>query len=866
MINVVAAELPIGTVTMFFSDVEGSTRLLQERGPEAYARLLAEHRRIVREACAVEGGIEVDNQGDAFFFAFRSAPGALAAARAVTSSLAPGPIQVRIGLHTGSPFVTQEGYVGEDVHLAARVAACGHGGQVLLSRATSEMVDGLLLTDLGEHRLKDIPGAVCIFQLGSERFPPLKTISNTNLPRPSSSFIGRERERRDVADALRRTRLLTLTGPGGSGKTRLALEVAATLVPSFKAGVFWVGLASLRDPALVIDTIAQILGATDGLAEHIGERELLLLLDNLEQVIEAAPELAALLGACPNLRVLVTSRELLCVQGEVEYAVPSLASAEAVALFCDRSQLEPSDEIAVLCASLDELPLAVELAAARAKALSPRQILERLSQRLDLLEGGRDADPRQRTLRATIGWSYDLLGTEDQHLFRALSVFSGGCTLEAVERVCDGSVNTLQLLVQKSLLRFSNERYWMLETIREYARERLDEADEAGRVARRHADYYLALLEERQPLILGRRRRELLVWFAHEEDNFRAALDHLEQAAPPDAARAADLLSSFWIPRGRLLEGRERLLCLLAHDGLTTDLRALLLENLADHEVQLGELDGAEVHAREAVALATEAGVQRALGFALHTLALVASRRGDLDEAIRLLTRVLEEVTDDEWLRAMALAELASFETDAGRDEEARRMLQEAGTTFRTAGDEANEASASVYLAHLELYAHDFQAAHKLAISVLEKVRATGDHRRGIEARNTLGFADLGLSHRSAARQAFAESLELVLAAGMMRHALLTETLAGIALAADTASARPAAQLRGAVTTLNEAFSRSPRLLQLERLLEQPLIDALGADEYTREHAIGTTMHIDDAIDLARTLIDPSRQEALAAP
>ena len=293
---------------------------------------------------------------------------------------------------------------------------------------------------------------------------------------------------------------MTLTGPGGSGKTRLALEAAATLVPSYKAGVFWIGLASLRDPALVTETISQTLGAKDGLAEHIGERELLLLVDNLEQVIEAAPQLSALLSACANLNVLVTSRELLRVRGEVEYAVPPLASPDAVALFCARSRLEPSEEIAELCVRVDELPLAVELAAARAKALSPRQILERLSQRLDLLEGGRDADPRQQTLRATIDWSHDLLSEEEQRVVRALSVFAGGCTLAAVEEVCSADIKTLQSLVEKSLLRFSNERYWMLETIRDYARERLDEAGETDALARRHADYHLALLEERQYL------------------------------------------------------------------------------------------------------------------------------------------------------------------------------------------------------------------------------------------------------------------------------------------------------------------------------------------------------------------------------
>ena len=338
------SELPTGTVTFLFTDVEGSTRLLHELGEEAYAEALAEHRRVVRNACAPEGGVEVDTQGDAFFFAFASAPIALAAAEAVTEALAPGPIQLRIGLHTGTPLVTNEGYVGDDVHLAARVAASGHGGQVVLSKTTADLV-GLSLTDLGEHRLKDIAEAVSIYQLGDVSFPPLKTISNTNLPRPASSFVGRRAELAEVLSRIEDgARLVTLLGPGGSGKTRLAIEAASTLVPKYKAGVFWVGLASLRDVALVSETIAQTLGAKDGLAAHIGARELLLLLDNLEQVIEVAPELSSLLAMCPNLTLLVTSRELLRVQGEVEYAVPPLAEPEAVSLFCERSQLEPSED------------------------------------------------------------------------------------------------------------------------------------------------------------------------------------------------------------------------------------------------------------------------------------------------------------------------------------------------------------------------------------------------------------------------------------------------------------------------------------------------------------------------------------------
>jgi predicted ATPase len=859
----VRGELPTGTVTLLFSDVEGSTALLHELGAEAYADVLAEHRRIVRAACTAEGGVEVDNQGDAFFFAFRSAPAALAAAQAVTDALAAGPIQVRIGLHTGTPLVTEEGYVGDDVHLAARVGASGHGGQVVLSRTTRELVDGLPLTDLGEHRLKDIPGAISIFQLGSERFPPLKTISNTNLPRPASSFIGRQRELSELLATIRSARLVTLTGPGGSGKTRLALEAATTLVPSYKAGVFWIGLAPLRDPALVSETIAQALGSKNGLAEHIGERELLLLLDNLEQVIQAAPQLSALLSACANLTMLVTSRELLRVQGEVEYAVSPLASPEAVTLFCERSRLEPSEEIAELCVRLDQLPLAIELAAARAKALSPRQILERLSQRLDLLKGGLDADARQQTLRATIDWSHDLLAEQEQRLFRSLAVFAGGCTLAAAEEVAGADLDTLQSLVEKSLLRFSSERYWMLETIRDYARERLDEAGETDALARRHADYHLALLEERQPLMLGSGRRELLVRFGEEEDNLRATLDYLEGAAPPDAARAAELLMSFWGPRGRLVEAQERLLRLLARTDFAAGTRALLLEHLSDTELRLGQLDSAESHAQEAVTLAQESGERRTLAFALRDLGVVASRRGEYDDAIRALTRVLEEAADDEWVRAIALGDLASFQMEAGRDEEARQLFLEASIGFHAIDDEANEAITSMCLAYLELYVRDFEAAYVVATSALEKVRAIGGLYGGIGARMVLGFAALGLGRRSEAREVFVESLDLVLAADTRSDAL-PETLTGIALAADTADARSAAQLRGAINKLDEPITRSPRHLQLERYLEQPLIAALGADEYANEQTLGAAMDTDDAIDLARTLTNPETQRAVA--
>ena len=854
-------ELPTGTVTFLFTDIEGSTKLLHELGTEAYDHALMEHRRALREACVRHGGVEVDTQGDAFFYAFPTAHGALDAASDSQQALVTGPISVRMGLHTGTPHLGSEGYIGDDVHLGARIAASAHGGQVVLSSATVELVS-LELADLGEHRLKDIPGAVSIFQLGSERFPPLKTISNTNLPRPASSFVGRDDELLEVLSRIEEgARLVTLTGPGGTGKTRLAIEAAATLVPEYKAGVFWVGLATLRDPTLVTETIGQILGAKNGLAEHIAERELLLLLDNLEQVIEAAPQLSALLSACANLAVLVTSRELLRVQGEVEYAVPPLASPEAVALFCERSRLEPSEEIAELCVRLDQLPLALELAAARAKALSPRQILERLSQRLDLLESGRDADPRQQTLRATIDWSHDLLSDEEQRLFRSLAVFAGGCTLDAAEEVCGADVKTLQSLVEKSLLRFSNERYSMLETIRDYARERLDEAGETDALARRHADYYLALLEEQQPLMLGSGRREPLVWFGEEEDNLRATLDYLEGAAPRDAARAAELLMSFWGSRGRLVEGQERLLRLLARTDLVAGTRAVLLEHLSDLEWRLGQLDSAESHAQEAVTLAEESGERRTLAFALRGLAWVASGRGEYDEAIRAITRVLEEAADDEWVRAIALSDLATFQMEVGRDEEARQLFHEATKALQATENEAHQAITSMCLAHLELYVRDFEAAYVVAASVLEKARAIGGVYVGTGARMVLGFAALGLGRRSEARAVFVESLDLALAADT-RFDALPDTLTGIALAADTADARSAARLQGAVNEMDEASIRTPRFLELERYLEQPLIDALGADEYANEQALGAGMDRDDVIDLARTLAKPESQGA----
>ncbi|HSG12830.1 MAG TPA: hypothetical protein VLA22_03080, partial [Gaiellaceae bacterium] len=609
-----------------------------------------------------------------------------------TEALASGQVQVRVGLHTGSPLLTEEGYVGDDVHRAARIAACGHGGQVLVSASTAPLVEHEL-TDLGEHRLKDLSAPERVYQLGDGDFPALKSLYRTNLPVPATPFLGREAELGEVLSRIEAgARLVTLSGPGGTGKTRLALEAALTLVPEYKAGVFWVGLASLRDPALVSETVAQTLGAKDSLAAHIGERELLLLLDNLEQVIEAAPELGSLLEACPNLTLLCTSRELLRISGEVEYAVPPLATAEAVELFCARSQLEASEEIAELCMRLDSLPLAVELAAARTKALTPAQILERLSQRLDLLKAGRDADPRQQTLRATIEWSYELLSSEEQQLFSRLSVFAGGCTLEAAEEVAGADLDTLQSLIEKSLLRFSDERYWMLETVREYASETLAESGTAEELRGRHAEWFLALAEEADPRLWEGMPGQWLDRLDTEHDNIRAALGRLEVSGETQQVlRLAGLLWRFWNLRGHLAEGNRRLESALAADDRATPARARALNGAAAMAVRRGGTSIARKRAEEALAL------HRALG----------------DELGAALSRSY-------------LATAAAEERDWAR---ARQIQEECVRTYRRLGDEDDAMLATWFVAWMCRELGDYDRARELSEENLLRGRAAGNER-----------------------------------------------------------------------------------------------------------------------------------------
>ena len=693
------SDLPSGTVTFLFTDVEGSTRLLHELGAEGYAGALAEHRRVIREACAAEGGVEVDTQGDAFFFAFPTAPGAIDAASVFTGALASGPIAVRVGLHTGTPLLTEEGYVGGDVHRAARIAACGQGGQVLISSSTAQLVE-LELTDLGEHRLKDLSAPERIYQLGDGDFAALKSLYRTNLPVPATPFLGRERELAEVIELLagEDPRLLTLTGPGGTGKTRLALQAAALASDAYPDGVFWVQLAPLRDPALVLATAAQTLGAKNGLAEHIADKRMLCLFDNFEQVVEAAPDLAALLSECPKLDVLVTSRERLRVSGEQTYPVPPLAESDGEALFLTRARavdpaFAPTEAVRELCLRLDELPLAIELAAARTALFSPEQLLEKLSQRLDLLKGERDADPRQQTLRATIEWSYDLLGEKEQRLFVRLAVFAGGCTYEAAEEIADADPDTLQSLLDKSLLRKRDSdvgpRYWMLETIREYAVERIEESGEAGELRQRHADFFVARAEEAFPELKGN-PRPWLDRLEADHDNLRTVLDWLESVGrTQEALQLAGALYRFWSMRGYLLEGGDRLERLLASEWAGTSARMRALHGAAVMASSTGDPETAERRAEEASDLARTLGDAWGEAYAKYMLGVAATERKDWSGALPFFEASLDafrRLGDDHYV-LLAGDGIAWVSRRLGDRERSKRLHEEMLARARASGD-----------------------------------------------------------------------------------------------------------------------------------------------------------------------------------
>jgi predicted ATPase len=520
-------------VTLVFTDIAGSTRLLETLGTQAYRTAFEEHRTVVRCAFAAHGGYEVDNEGDGFFYAFSSAQAAMSAVREALAGLEGGPIRIRVGIHTGEPALDPPKYVGIDVHRAARIMGAAHGGQVLMSPSTVSLLEpaSFELRDLGEHRLKDLRAPERLFQLGERQFPPLRSLHRTNLPVPTTPFVGRETELAAVRGLLLEpdVRLLALTGPGGTGKTRLALQAAADVSDDFPDGVFWIPLAPLRDPALVLPAIAEALSVpqdptgapVDDLTRALAGRRLLVFIDNVEHLLPGAADGVVAFGtACPTVTVVVTSRERLHVPGERIYAVPTMSESDGEALFRLQAasagvELQASAEIRTLCARLDNLPLALELAAARTVVFSPEQLLDRLAQRLDLLRADGHVDARQETLRAAIAWSHDLLDPEEQGLFRRMSVFAGTCSFESAEQIASADPDLLQSPLDKNLLRRRDAprapRFWMLETIREFASERLAAAGEDEDVQRRHLEHYATLAESSfDETLLGNDDLELL--------------------------------------------------------------------------------------------------------------------------------------------------------------------------------------------------------------------------------------------------------------------------------------------------------------------------------------------------------------------
>jgi predicted ATPase/class 3 adenylate cyclase len=747
MITAVRDDLPTGTVTFLFTDVEGSTKLLHALGAEGYAAALAEHRRVIRAACAAERGIEVDTQGDGFFFAFPTAPAALAAAGALTGALASGPIRVRVGLHTGAPLLTDEGYVGFDVHRAARIAAAGHGGQVLVSAATAALVEHDL-RDLGEHRFKDLAAPERVFQLGHAQFASLKSLYRTNLPVPANPLVGRRRELVDVLALVgdEATRAITITGPGGIGKTRFALAAAAESSDHFPDGVWFIDLTPVRDPRLVLSTVAQAAGSDGDLRHSLRDTRCLLVLDNFEQVVAAARDVAELLASCPRVRVLATSREPLRIAFEREYQLPPLAEGPGVELFRQRvASSVPDADVeygvaADICRRLDGLPLAIELGAARVKVLEPETLLARLDDRLPVLvTRARDVPERQRALHATIEWSYDLLDEDERRLFRRLATFRGGATLEAIEAVAGGDPDGVESLVDKSLLRLRRGRFVMLETIREFARDELATSGEDAEQRRRHAEYFAGVAETANlnagTMRPGGQRMDLAI---AEQDNIRAALDWA--IAAQDKAfgfRLAVAMDQFWVANDPT-ESLRRYQVLFELPGeVDPRLRAEALRSYASSFHILGDHEAAARLYEESLDLFDGLADEHGRAVLLHRFGILAMQRQDLAKARELVeeSHAIHERFEDAWGLAQTVGTLGAIERDAGNGERAYELVAESAERAGGVGQLWWMAGMLMELAALSLEAgrlDDAEAKARESLELANRMRDYGGRVFGV--------------------------------------------------------------------------------------------------------------------------------------
>jgi predicted ATPase len=858
-------DLPSGTVTLLFTDIEGSTRLLSQLG-DAYADALAEHRRVLRHAFERHGGVEVDTQGDAFFIAFASANGAIAAADQAQTDLA---LPVRMGIHTGEPQRTGEGYVGLDVHQAARICGVAHGGQVVVSQRALDASGGqAVFRDLGLHRLKDLSEPVRLYQVGDREFPRLRSLNATNLPARPNPLVGRERELEELTALLvGSARLVTVTGPGGAGKTRLAFEAAAGLTETFSDGVFWAPLASVRDAELALPTVEESIGAKTALAEHVDEKRMLLLLDNFEQLLPAAPELAALLGRCPNLKLLVTSRAPLRLRGEHELHVPPLQDDDAVGLFMQRARairprLEPDATVAEICGRLDGLPLAIELAAARVRVLEPPALLAQLERRLPVLTGGaRDLPARHQTLRATIAWSYDLLASAERTALARLAVFAGRWSAEAAETVCEARLETLESLVEQSLVGFHTGRFTMLQTIREFAVEQLRERREEDELRLGHAEYFLARAEHAGAAITTREGAEELAALEQDNENVLAALGWLVSTSRAQPAlRMGGALRLFWGARGHAAAAIPLLEQALELDGAVPGpVRAKALAALASCIASRGELDRTEALFQQAQRLYEESGDRYGAALSLLQRAYFRAQRSDLERAEALASQALAlaEQLDDTSLDGLAYNHLGLIAMLRGDLAEAAQLLEKARAAWQQWGNQIGAAAALSNLAMVLLLSNEVDRAEPLAQRSLAENRALGHELHVAGSLSVLGAIALERGRPDEAAAYLAESLATNRDLSETVDAMDNVELLALTFPPDRAAI--AAQCWGAVEASRErlGLSAAGRLELVENGVEA-CRGELGEQRFQESWSRGRQLSLDEAIELALSTSEPA--------
>lgn len=797
---------------------------------------LARHDRLVRELIEGASGYVFKTVGDAFCAAFASASAAVTTASEVQRAVsvepwpAETPIHVRMALHSGGCEERDGDYFGPPVNRVARLLAVAHGGQTLLSGATRELVYAVMdasisMRDLGQHRLKDLSVSEHVYQLGSEDFPPLRSLYRKNLPVVATPFVGRDREIEQVVALLARpdVRLVTLTGAGGSGKTRLALQAAGAAVDAFDGGVWWVPLEELRDPSLVLDAAARTVGAAAiPLSEHIRTKCMLLVLDNFEHVIGAASGIGRLLGDCSQLTVLATSREPLRLEGEWQYAVDPLPASDATSLFETRARairrdFETDAAVRDICARLDNLPLAIELAAARVKVLSPTAMLQRLERHLPLLVGAhRDAPERQQTLRSTIEWSYRLLSPAEQQLFRQLSVFAGGCTLEAIVAVCDADLETVASLVDKSLVRVRGaERFSMLTVIRDYAAEQRDASGETDLLRRRHADCYATLADEAEPHLRAG-TKECLDLLDEEHDNLRAALDWLADAGESQRRlRLAGALSRFWYLRGYLTEGRLRLEQALSTDERPTAARA-------------AALNGAAVVAADPVMMRRRAEQ----GLELH------------------------RALGDAWGAGYSIFVLGYADAQEHQYARARRHFEESARTLRDMGDEHFSLLASRNLAWMYAELGDHLPARALHEQNLQRARSL--HNERVEASSLAALAKYAFDEKRTTEARAMLALSLRLWHDLANRLEIAVTLTQIShVIASDGHAAIAAQLLSRAEALHHEIGAAiaPWVATDAEQTRSAIRDRLEAAAFEEAMEQGKSLTTDEAVELALNAI-----------